>query len=175
MSKVGEALHINGIHHRWNMFLVNHIFVGTNPKFFNIKRNLLQSIGYSIGENTKIVGPLECTGVLTIGKECWIRKNLKINGNGSVEIGDCCDIAPEVTFQTGGHEIGNATRRAGKGIVYNQSVESGTWIGGRTTILGETRIGRSCIVAGCACVIKDVPDCTLVGGVPAKQIRKLDC
>ena len=89
-------------------------------------------------------------------------------------IGDNCDIAPEVTFQTGGHAIGNCQRRAGKGKIFNQSVGDGTWIGGRVTILNETEIGKSCVIAGCACVIGDVPDNSLVGGVPARLIRVLD-
>ena len=42
------------------------------------------------------------------------------------------------------------------------------------TILNETKIGKSCVIAGCACVTKDVEDNSLVGGVPAKVIRKLD-
>ena len=37
------------------LLLVNKIFVGTNPHFFKIKRWSLQSIGFVIGENTKIV------------------------------------------------------------------------------------------------------------------------
>ena len=96
-----------------------------------------------------------------------------MNGNGSVVIGDNCDIAPEVTFQTGGHEIGDASRRAGVGCIFHQTVGSGTWIGGRSTILNNTNIGKSCVVASCACVVKDVPDNSIVGGVPAKLIRTL--
>ena len=111
---------------------------------------------------------------MTVGDNCWIGKNFKLNGNGSVIIGDNCDIRPEVTFQTGSHEIGPVERRAGKGLIFNQSVGSGTWIGGRSTILGNTTIGTGCVVAGCACVMKDVPDNILVGGVPAKEIRELN-
>ena len=77
-------------------------------------------------------------------------------------------------FQTGGHEIGYAKRRAGVGKKFCQSVGSGTWIGGRATIIGDTSIGRSCVVAGCACVVKNVPDNMLVGGVPARSIRELE-
>lgn len=153
-------------------YLINNIFCGT--KYFEIKRKLLISIGYDIGEGTKVVGPIECTTFLKIGKNCWIGKNFICNGNGSVEIGNNCDIAPEVTFQTGGHLIGSVERRAGKGLKYNQSVGDGTWIGGRSTIIGETSIGKSCVVAGCACVISDVENSVLVGGVPAHVIRKLD-
>ena len=134
---------------------------------------LLNKIGFEIGENTKIVGPIFCSGKLKIGENCWIGKNLKVNGNGNVVIGSNCDIAPEVTFQTGGHLIGSMERRAGKGMIFSQTVGDGSWIGGRVTILNNTKIGKSCVVAGCACVTKDVPDNSLVGGVPAKIIRSL--
>ena len=134
----------------------------------------MNSIGYKIGINTKIVGPIECTGNLIIGDDCWVGKNLKINGNGTVIIGNKCDIAPEVTFQTGGHLIGIKERRAGQGITFNQRVGNGVWIGGRTTILNNTIVGNSSIIAGCSCVIKNVEDNCLVGGVPAKIIRRLE-
>ena len=81
---------------------------------------------------------------------------MRINGNGNVTIGDNCDIAPEVTFQTGGHEIGDASRRAGKEIICSQRVGNGVWIGGRSTIVGNTTIGDSCVIAACACVVHDV-------------------
>ena len=131
-------------------------------------------MGFHVGEGTKIVGPIFCTAKLTIGKNCWIGKNFLCNGRGYVTIGDNCDIAPEVVFQTGGHEIGTPERRAGKGRVFAQRVGDGTWIGGRSTIVGETKIGKSCVIAGCACVTKDVPDNVLVGGVPAKIIKVFD-
>ena len=153
-------------------WLVNNIFVGTSH--FEKKRKLLNSIGYEIGEDTKIVGPIECSGTLKIGKNCWIGKNLKVNGNGIVTIGDNCDIGPEVTFQTGGHEIGDPQRRAGYGFNCTQTVGKGVWIGGRATILNNINIGDSSIIAGCACVIKDVEKNTIVGGVPARVIRSLE-
>lgn len=156
------------------MYLVNKIYCGSNPKYFEKKRKLLNAINFQIGEGTKVVGPIEVTGKLIVGDNCWIGKNFKVNGNGTVTIGDNCDIAPEVTFQTGGHIIGTSDRRAGEGVIFNQSVGSGTWIGGRVTILNNTNIGKSCVIAGCACVTKNVEDNTLVGGVPAKCIRRLN-
>lgn len=156
------------------MFLVNRVMAGTRPCYFEPKRKILNAIGHSVGEGTKIVGPIETYSKLTIGKYCWIGKNLKINGNGSVVIGDRCDIAPEVTFQTGGHEIGSRERRAGDGLICNQSVGNGVWIGGRSTIIGDVTISDGSVVAGCACVVKDVPPNVLVGGVPAKIIRSLN-
>ena len=157
---------------RYVLFMVNHVYKGT--VLFEKKRKMLNSIGYEIGEGTNVVCPIECSGKLVVGKNCWVGKNLTVNGNGTVVIGDNCDIAPEVTFLTGGHAIGDANRRAGKGETYRITVGNGTWIGARSTILGDTAIGDGCVVAACACVHKDVPDHTLVGGVPAKEIRKLD-
>ena len=169
-----KLLHIRGIRKYIVMFLVNKVYVGTSRRFFEKKRKLLNSIGYNIGTGTCIVGPIECTGQLTIGVDCWIGKNFKVNGNGIVNIGDRCDIAPEVTFQTGGHEIGDDQRRAGRGRKFTQTVGNGVWIGGRATIIGNTTIGNSSVIAGCACVVHDVESNVLVGGVPAKVIRRLD-
>ena len=105
---------MRGLWRRIVLFMVNKVYAGTSSKHFEAKRRLLNStVGFEIGEGTRIVAPIECTGTLKTGKACWIGKNLKVNGNGSVVIGDNCDIGPEVTFQTGGHEIGDASRRAG--------------------------------------------------------------
>ena len=169
-----KRLHVDGIRRRGNLFLINHFFIGTKPFACSMKRRLLRKMGCPVGEGTTIVGPIACTGFISIGRNCWIGKNCKINGNGTVQIGDNCDIGPEVTIQTGGHAIGDKTRRAGKGEIYHQTVGNGTWIGGRSTICNHSAIGNGCVVAACACVVKDVPDNTLVGGVPAKFIRSLE-
>ena len=153
-------------------YLVNHILSGA--RFFSAKRRLLRSCGYEIGEGTKIVGPLFCTGTLRIGHDCWIGRNLAIEGNGSVIIGNCCDIAPGVTFFTGGHRIGSAGRRAGKGESYQITVGNGVWIGGRATILRNAHIGDGSVIAACACVVGDIPRSVLAAGVPAKPVKELD-
>lgn len=161
------------IRKKYAFFCINHIYCGTKPRYFERKRKLLVKAGYKIGENTKIVGPVLIQCGFECGKNCWIGRNLCVNGNGFVKIGDNCDIGPEVTFQTGGHLIGSADRRAGEGVSFEQSVGSGTWIGGRATILGKTDIGKSSVIAGCACVVKDVPENCVVGGVPAKVIKEI--
>ena len=168
-----KLLHLKGLRWKLAWFLVNRVFKGTNAKYFDIKRRLLIWAGNSVGEGTKIVGPIECYCPLEIGKDCWIGKDLKVNGNGKVVIGDRCDIAPEVTFQTGGHEIGDKDRRAGAGKRFTQIVKNGVWIGGRVTVLNDTVIGEGSVVASCACVTHDVEPNTLVGGIPAKVLRRL--
>lgn len=161
------------IKNRFIYYCVNKIYVGTNQKFFEKKRRLLNAIGHEIGEGSKIVGPIECTGKLVVGNNSWIGKNLKINGNGTVIIGNNCDIGPEVTFQTGGHEIGMYTRRAGNGFNKNIIVGDGVWIDVGCTILGGVNIGTGSVIGACACVNKTISDNCLAGGVPAKRIKEL--
>lgn len=170
---VAKKLHILGVWRRCCLFLVNKVCVGTRPLPNRIKCALLRTLGYRIGVNTMIVGPIYSTGTIEIGNNCWIGKNMTVNGNGHVIIGDNCDIAPEVIFNTGGHKIGDTNRRAGIGETYTIRVGDGSWIGARSTIIRNTTIGKGCVVAACACVVSDVMDHTLVGGVPAKLIRKL--
>lgn len=154
--------------------VVNNLLSGPRPSTFGLKRMLLRSIGYQIGFDSKIVGPVINTGNLIVGRNCWVGANLTIHGNGTVIIADNCDIGPDVTFLTGGHAIGDPLRRAGKGQTYTIHVEDGCWIGARSTILGNTTIGKSCVVAACACVTKNMKSNQLMGGVNAKTIRKLE-
>ncbi len=51
-------------------------------------------------------------------------------------------------------------------------VGNDVWIGARVTVLDGVRIGDGCIVAAGAVVTKDIPDYSIVGGVPARLIRK---
>ena len=154
------------------MFLVNNIFAGAY--LFEVKRRLLNEIGYSLGEGTKVVGPIFCPGKLKTGSNCWLGRNLTIHGNGTVEIGDNCDIAPDVTFLTGRHEIDSQECRAGEGQPSSISVGEGCWIGTGATLGRNVTIGKGCMVIASACVMKNVPENTLVGGVPARIMKKLD-
>lgn len=151
------------------LFLVNHLYSGT--RCFERKRKLLNTVGFSLAEGTRLVGPVFCTGTLTAGRNCWIGRNLTIHGNGAVLLGEGCDIGPDVTFLTGSHRIGGTERRAGPGQTDTIRVEDGCWIGGRATLLNPITIGKGSVVAACACVVKDVPENTLAGGVPARTIR----
>ena len=161
-----------GLKRKFSFVFINHFFKGT--RFFELKRKLLNFAGYKIGENTKIVGPIFITSNLEIGSNCWIGRNFSCEGNGKVIIGNNCDIAPNVTFLTGGHKIGNKKRRAGQGEVYSINVENAVWIGANSTIGRNINIGASSVIAACSCVMKDVDENILIGGVPAKKIRCLD-
>lgn len=154
-------------------FVINTFLDEPRPKTFALKRALLRSVGISVGENTKVVGPIIVHGKLIIGSNCWIGAGLTVHGNGTVVIKDNVDFGPGVVLLTGGHKIGNSDRRAGDGESYNIEIENGCWIGARSTILGNTTIGDGSIVAACSCVINSVPDNSLAAGIPALVKKEL--
>ena len=46
------------------------------------------------------------------------------------------------------------------------------WIGDKVTILSGVTIGEGAVIASNSVVTKDVPPFSIVGGIPAKVIRK---
>ncbi|MFB9080681.1 DapH/DapD/GlmU-related protein [Flavobacterium procerum] len=58
----------------------------------------------------------------------------------------------------------------GPGAVH---IKKNAWIGTAATILSGVTIGENSIVAAGAVVTKDVPDNTIVGGIPAKVIKNI--
>lgn len=156
------------------LFIINNFLSCT--RFFKIKRYLLSLADIKIGKNTKVVGPIKFGSQINIkiGDNCWIGKDLNLDGNGEVIIGDNIDIAPYVVINTGGHKIGDRKRRAGDCIVNNITIESGTWIGTRATILNNIKIGESSVIAAGSIVIRDVDKNSLMAGNPAKIKRVLE-
>jgi maltose O-acetyltransferase len=50
-------------------------------------------------------------------------------------------------------------------------IKDDVWIGSRVTIMPGVTVGVGAIIAAGAVVTHDVPDYTIVGGVPAKVIK----
>lgn len=173
MDLILRIFHLRGLKNVFFLWLVNHVFVGT--RCFGMKRWLLNKTdNFTVGKNSKIVGPIFNSTNLNIGENCWVGKNFYCNGSGTVKIGNNCDIAPEVILNTGGHLVGTSDRRAGEGIINDITIGEGCWLCARSTIVNNVQVGDGCVVLPCACVIGDVPSNCMVGGVIAKIVKRLD-
>jgi acetyltransferase-like isoleucine patch superfamily enzyme len=135
-------------------------------------RNLLGQItGSEIDESTAVFTPL----YINYGKHTKIGKNVFINFDctlldlGGITIEDNVLIAPKVSLLSEGHPVSPVDRHSL--IVGHIHIKKNAWIGANVTIMLGVTIGENAIVAAGAVVTKDVPDNTIVGGIPAKTIR----
>jgi acetyltransferase-like isoleucine patch superfamily enzyme len=81
-------------------------------------------------------------------------------------------IGPQVKLVTENHPVHPSNRKSLdlKSIHIGKNV----WLGAGAIILPGVTVGENSIVAAGAVVTKDVPSNTIVGGVPAKFIKKID-
>lgn len=145
---------------------------------FGLKAAIYRNIGgLDIDRSAHIYSTVRFfTYPISVGARTHIGPRCLFTGaNGClIEIGADCDIGPEVAFLTGTHQIGPSTRRAGSGLARPVRVGAGTWIGARSLILPGVNIGTGCIVAAGAVVTTDVPNNSLVAGVPGVVKRRLN-
>ena len=137
-------------------------------------RNLLsQIIGSEIDESTTVFTPLH----INYGKHTKIGKNVFINFDcvfldlGGITIEDNVMIAPKVSLLSEGHPVIPENRTSL--TTAHIRIKKNAWIGAGATILQGVIIGENAIVAAGAVVSKDVPDNTIVGGIPAKIIKSI--
>lgn len=103
-----------------------------------------------------------------INYNCWF------DLGDDIIIEENCNIAMNVHFINGTHEIGDNKRRAGKGITKKIVVKSGAWIGADTIIMPGVTIGNGVVVGAGSLVTKDLEDNAIYLGRPASLYRKLE-
>lgn len=135
---------------------------------------LAELIGKEVADTTTVYPPFHTN----YGKNIYLGKNVFINHDcsildlGGVEIEDDVMIAPRVSITSENHPIQNTERKTlvpGKVVI-----KKNVWIGAGATILPGVTIGENSVVAAGAVVTSDVPDNTVVVGIPAKPIKRTD-
>lgn len=112
---------------------------------------------------------------LVIGKGTQIGRFSHLIAIGSINIGEKVLIADKVYISDNFHEFKNtnmAILDQPVSLKKNVSIGDGAWIGENVSIIGAN-IGKGAVVAANAVVTKDVPEYSVVAGVPAKIIRYL--
>ena len=94
---------------------------------------------------------------------------------GPVTIGNHVNLAQGITVTALNHNFKDTSRRIDEQGFSTKPImiEDDVWIGANAVILPGVTIGKHVVVAAGAVVTKDVPDNTIVGGVPAKEIKKI--
>jgi len=94
------------------------------------------------------------------------------NSTGRIDIGEKCLFAPNVTLTASNYGIvqGDVAIMDQPKDERDIVIGDGAWLGANVVVLAGVTIGAGAVVAAGAVVTKDVPEHTIVGGVPAKLI-----
>ena len=139
------------------------------------KLNGIDMIG-SAGKSPVVLPTFHCDngGNIHVGNNFFANYNVTILDNREVRIGDNVMIGPHTLIATVGHPLSPAKRRMHCAIAKPIRIGNDVWIGGNVTIMPGLTIGNNVVIAAGAVVTKDVPDNSLVAGVPAKKVRDLE-
>jgi len=113
---------------------------------------------------------------IRIGRNCLISEFNVLRGQGGITIGDNVYTAPVVQMLPVNHVYDDPTQPiieqgiTAEGIV----VEDNAWIGAGAVILDGVHIGRGSVVGAGAVVAEDVPAHTVVAGVPARVVKRIE-
>ena len=113
----------------------------------------------------------DCGKNLVIGKNVFINSGCKVQDQGGIEIGDGTLIGHNVVLATLNHAL--APERRGDLIPRPIRIGKNVWIGSYAVILPCVTIGDGAVIAAGAAVTKDVPENSVVGGVPARVLRTI--
>lgn len=151
-------------------------------KFFAVKNSIYRNycrfrakrqLG-SFGEGLKVNARCTFNKNVHIGEYCNFN-GIKILGEGKVTIGNYFHSGIECMLITSNHNYeGSAIPYDEKDICKDVTIGDCVWFGNRVTVVGNVNIGEGAIIAAGAVVCKDVPDCAIVGGNPAKIIKYRD-
>ena len=140
-------------------------------KVFLIKKSLGKlGDGSMFSHNVQFTFPSQ----IFIGENVSIARDVDFaaSSKGTITIGDRCAIAAGVRIVTPTHDP-YCLPITSIGINKSVTIGDDVWIGTGAIILPGVTIHNGAVVAAGAVVTKDVPPDCIVGGVPARVIKKL--
>jgi galactoside O-acetyltransferase len=150
-------------------------FNGLEPRDVENRRRVLEELFGSLGEGVWVEPPLFVAyGVHTrIGSSVYVNTGLTIIDDSEVRIGDRVMFGPHVTIATAGHPIHPEPRATAGQFSAPVVIEDDVWVGSNVSIMPGVTIGHGSVVAAGAVVNANVPPMVVVGGVPAKILRRI--
>ena len=148
-------------------YVDDNVEIGEGTKIWHFSH--IQS-GAKIGKNCSLGQNVNVANNVIVGNECKIQNNVSLYEGVILEDGVFCgpscvftnDLTPRARFPKGRENYEKTL------------VKEGASIGANATIVCGHTVGKYAMVAAGAVVTKDVPDYSLVAGIPARVIGKVD-
>ena len=162
-EEMAEAFRMSEI-----VFKINHTMPNTD-EYNNLVKELF---GENIGENSTVMAPIAGAAFdrVKIGDNVFINSNSLLMARGGITIEDDVMIAANVQLLSNNHDEYDRQVLTCKPI----HIKKGAWIGAGASILPGVTIGENAIVGAGAIVTKDVGDCEVAVGIPARVVKTLD-
>lgn len=131
-----------------------------------------QLFGDALDKSSHILPPcyIDFGRQVKVGKNVFINHNCTMMSAGGIEIGDDVQIGPQVTITTTNHDFADRYTLICKPV----RIQNNVWIGAGALILPGVTIGENAVIAGGSVVTKDVEPNVVVGGNPARVLKRLD-
>ena len=169
--------HLKGLNGAWKFNRIPYNKAKKREKYLN------KLIPSSENKNLCIFTPFYCEYGFNIevGTDCFFNFNCTFLDVAKIKLGNSVWIGANVVLATPVHpflaseRINNDYPDGYHDLEYAKpiTVHDNCWICSGVTICGGVTIGKNSIVAAGAVVTKDMPENSLIGGVPAKVIRKI--
>ncbi len=124
------------------------------------------------GEGLRVKNKAEISPNSSVGNNSELGTRCMIHSN--VEIGNNVIMGPDVKIYSRNHKIDRLDipiQMQGK-VQLNTKIGNDVWIGANVVILAGVTIHDHCVIAAGAIVTKDIEGYSIVGGAPAKLLKK---
>lgn len=114
-------------------------------------------VGLSLGDGTSIAGNcvLSAVSSITLGRDVSLARNVYISDHAHAY-----------------DDPSRAVMRQGITGVAPVSIGDGAWLGENVVVLPGVSVGRGSVVSANSVVTKDIPDFSVVAGMPARVVRR---
>ena len=170
-GKVGTFIRMIWFRYRWK--------TSANVKV-RMQSEFIQPENMSFGKNVSLGKFAFFTaegGRIIIGDNFSCNVNCHINASvgGKIIISKNVLVGPNVVMRTANHNFNKSEKFINQqGHNFNDIlIGENVWIGSNCIILSGVKIGERAVIAAGAVVNKDVDKNTIVGGVPARVIKKI--